>query len=182
MQVYKSFFQIGVYDPNQYNSWPWHFHYENGKYLSTKKRVCGWSKPAEFDTQEEAREFFHAWKQKTKYKMEIIEIKRWAEIPDPIYPDDHPRNIMGRIMENEKSRFSMVAALWFSGINGIKDYSKTTQLKYREQLLKYGIDIFSEPPREMKQKWEESNDRNYCDLDFKKAPKLKIVTSDNQSA
>lgn len=80
-------------------------------------------------------------------------------------------------MKNEKSRFSMVAALWFSGINGVKDYSRPTQLKYREQLLKYGIDIFSEPPDEMKQKWEESNYRNYCDFDFKEAPKLKLVTS-----
>lgn len=182
MQIYKSFFQIGIYDPKKYDSWPWHFYYEKGKYLSAKKRVCGWSKPAEFGTQEEARNFFHTWKHKAKYKMEIIEVKKWVKAPDPVYPDGHPRTIMEKIVKNEKFRFRAAASLWFSSINAIKDFSRPTQLKYREQLLKYGIDIFLEPSGEIQKKWEESNYRNYCNFDFKENPKIKLVSANNENA
>ena len=48
--------------------------------------------------------------------MELLEVKRWAEIPDPEYPEDHPRAIFDKILLNEtSSRYKTTAALWFSG-------------------------------------------------------------------
>jgi hypothetical protein len=181
MNVFKSFFQIGIYDPLRFDKWPWHYEYEYGMYLSAKKRVCGWNKPAEFDTEKEAREFFHSWKQKAKYKMEIIEVKRSADIPDPVFPEDHPRTIMEQIVKNEKSSFRTAASLWFSGFNAIERYSRPTQLKYRKQLLKYGIDLFSDPSPLLKKQWEDSNYRNYCSFDFKENSKPKLVSTNNKS-
>ena len=71
--------QIGVFDPLQNDNWPWHYHYEDGRYLSGKKRVCGLSKAAEFSSKEEARMFFHQWKGNQKYKMELIETESWQD-------------------------------------------------------------------------------------------------------
>ena len=137
MEVQKSFFQIGVYDPDLYDHWPWHCHYEDGRYLSAKKRICSWNKPAEFESQQAARDFYHSWKQKNKYKMELIEIKKWVEIPDPVFPEDHPRSILKKIADNEKYRVHSVALLWMSGVNVITHWSRPTQLKYRKILLNY---------------------------------------------
>ncbi len=176
MKVNKSFFQIGIYNPEMDNCWPWHFHYENGRYLSAKKRICSWNRPAEFETEKEAREFYHSWKQKDKYKMELIKIQKWVEIPDPVFPKDHPYSILKKIIANEKSRFITVASLWFSGIHTIKSYSRPTQIKYRNTLLKYGIDLFSDPTKEIKAKWQESHYSNFCDFEFKENPKLKVVS------
>lgn len=79
-QVHKSFFTIGVYDPNQNDSWPWHFHYSEGIYLSQKWRLCKIQKAIEFDDVESAREHFHQWSGSSKYKMEIIEHKKWVSV------------------------------------------------------------------------------------------------------
>jgi hypothetical protein len=69
----RKMYMIGVFDPNVDNSWPWHFHYENGVFLSEKKRLCKDGKAAKFENQDEAREFFHSWSGNSKYKMELIE-------------------------------------------------------------------------------------------------------------
>lgn len=71
--AHKQVYKIGVFDPSVDMSWPWHFHYENGVYLSEKKRLCKEGKAARFDSPTEAREFFHAWSGNKKYKMELIE-------------------------------------------------------------------------------------------------------------
>ena len=174
MHVNKSFYFIGIYDPKKHDSWPWHCHYDDGQYLSAKKRICS-KVPAEFETENEAREFFHSWKHKAKYKMELIEVKKWVDIPDPVYPDDHPRSILDKIVKNEKSRFGVIAALWFSGADVISQYSRPTQLKYQKELLKYDIDLFSKPTDKIKNQWKNSHYTNYCDFEFKELPKLKVI-------
>lgn len=79
--VHKSFFNVGIYDPSQADSWPWHFHYEDGLYLSEKQHVCKMSKAAVFNSISEARKHFHTWSGNKKYKMEIIEFKQLVAVP-----------------------------------------------------------------------------------------------------
>lgn len=176
MQVYKSFFQIGIYNPVYDDSWPWHYHYEDGQYLSAKKRICSWNKPAEFETAEEARLFYHSWKHKERYKMELLEVKRWTEIPDPEYPEDHPRTIFDRILHNEtSSRYKSTAALWFSGYDLQLVMSRPTRIKHRKVLLKYGIDIIEEPSQIMLDLWDKTKPVVYSDWEFQSKPPLTIV-------
>lgn len=80
-RVHKSFFAIGVYDPEHHDRWPWHCHYDDGVYLSVAKRLCKMSNAAEFDTIDDARQFYAEWKRKRQFKMEVIEYKRWVNIP-----------------------------------------------------------------------------------------------------
>jgi hypothetical protein len=68
-------FLIGVFDPDIEDSWPWHFDYQNGVYLSLNYRQCKRHKAAEFDSAAGAREFFHAWGGKKNLKMELIEVQ-----------------------------------------------------------------------------------------------------------
>lgn len=76
-RIQKSFFNIGIYEQADDENWPWHNDYYNGLYLSDKKRPCKQQKAAEFDTPEQARQFFDSWRGKSKYKMEVIEFKKW---------------------------------------------------------------------------------------------------------
>ncbi|CAG0960635.1 hypothetical protein ANRL3_00852 [Anaerolineae bacterium] len=95
--------------------------------------------------------------------MEVIEVKHWAEVPDPVYPPEHPRSIMDRVIVNEKSSTAKIfASLWFSGDDPfeISGYSQTTNNKYRNILLKYGIDLILKPTDEMRKLWVESHPRN----------------------
>lgn len=69
-------FLIGVFDPDADDSWPWHFDYENGIYLSVNYRLCKRAKAAEFQTATAAREFFHLWKGKKNLKMDLIEVQQ----------------------------------------------------------------------------------------------------------
>jgi len=55
------------------DGWPWHFHYEDGRYLSEKRRVCNVYRAATFNSPLEAREFYTTWKHHLKYRMELIE-------------------------------------------------------------------------------------------------------------
>ncbi|NQY63543.1 MAG: hypothetical protein HRT38_07365 [Alteromonadaceae bacterium] len=144
MEVHKSFFQIGLFDPLFDDVWPWHFHYENGVYLSKKYRKCGWNSSAEFESPKDAREFYHNWKHREKFKMELIEVKRWVTVPDPVFPPDHPRSIIEKIRQTEKCHHARTAIMWFMGME-IKDYmTKPTLLKHKAVLLKYGVDIETE--------------------------------------
>lgn len=149
MQVYKSFYQIGIFDPSEYESWPWHFHYENGRYLSSKHRECGANLAAEFDSQEKARAFFGEWIHKERYKFELIEVKKWIEQPDPIYPDEHPNSILKEIESNERNTYARTARLWWSGQDLINLYTKATLKTHRKVLLKYKIDIFDKPVNQL---------------------------------
>ena len=145
MKVFKSFFSIGIYDPSQDDFWPYHYRYEDGVYLSKKYRKCGDKSSAVFDTPEAARHFFNTWKHKDKYKFEIIETKRWTEVPEPTYPENHPNNLIKVIEQNERTMYSRTARLWLRGENLSKLYSKRTLKAHRDKLLKYNIDIFEQP-------------------------------------
>lgn len=86
-EVLKTFFHIGIYKPEwSSDGWPWHFYYEDGVYLSAKKRACGINKVGEFDTKQEAREFFHDWSGNKAYRMELIEVRRFVTVIDPESP------------------------------------------------------------------------------------------------
>lgn len=141
----RSFYNLGIYKTEWADSWPWHFHYENGVYLSRKYRPCGWAKAAEFECPQEAREFFHSWKNTQGYQLELIEFKRRVEIPDPVFPEDHPRTILDKINKNEQSCIRITAMSWFSGDDISDLWTKRTLNKHRAALLNYGIDIFETP-------------------------------------
>ena len=176
MQVYKSFFQIGIYNPDYHDSWSWHCDYEHGQYLSAKKRICSWNKPAEFETGEEARLFYHSWKHKDNYKMELIEVKRWAEVPDPEYPKNHPRTIFANIGRSDiSSRYKSTACLWFSGYDLLEVMTKPTRVKHRNVLLNYGIDIFESPSQTMLELWNQTRPVSFSNSEFQSKPALKIV-------
>lgn len=150
MQVQKTYYLIGIFDPKIDDCWPWHFQYEYGQYLSEKHRICKWERAAKFRTKEEAREFYSLWKHWKDYKFELIDESIWEEEPDPIYPPDHPRSILDLIRNNESYSVKNLAALWFYGEDVKKLYSESTLKKHRIALLKYGIDIFSKVTDNMK--------------------------------
>ena len=79
-EITVSSFLIGVYDPTTDDKWPWHCHYDDGQYLSSKKRLCGFGRAAEFSSAEDARQFFHTWKNKQHFKMELIERQRLEKV------------------------------------------------------------------------------------------------------
>jgi hypothetical protein len=141
MQVQKLFYLIGVYDPALDESWPWHCHYEHGRYLSMKRRVCGQERAAQFSTEHEARGFFFSWKHWRKHKFELIPVQMWATEPDPVYPPDHPRSIFASIRANEPHPVRLTATYWFFGADLVDVYKPKTLAKHRAALLKYGIDI-----------------------------------------
>lgn len=141
MQVLKLIYLIGVYDPNFDDSWPWHYQYEYGRYLSIKHRICGRERAAEFPSEEEARAFYYQWKHYQKYKFELIPVQFRATEPDPTYPPEHPKSILKSITENEPHSIKLTASLWFYGQDTSTLYSAKTLKKHREALLKYGIDI-----------------------------------------
>lgn len=150
MQVLKLSYLIGVYDPNFDESWPWHCHYEDGRYLSRKHRICGRERAAEFSTEEEARAFYFQWKHYQKLKFELIPFQFWAEEPDPVYPPEHPRSILKSITKNEPSTIRLTASFWFYGEEILSLYSAKTLNKHREILLRYGIDIREPLPDHLK--------------------------------
>lgn len=142
---YRSLFNIGLFDPNIDDCWPWEYHCDEGQYLSEKKRLCGWSKAAVFDSIDEARTFFTEWKGSQKWKMHIVEYKTYVTVPDPIYPSDHPETILKAINKSERHNVWLTAYLWFRGEVSEHYLSKQTLKKHRTKLLAYGIDIFTEP-------------------------------------
>lgn len=159
MQVHKSFFMVGVYDGNQNDQWPWHCHYDEGVYLSTKKRRCTQRSAAEFDCIEDARAHYHSWKNRDKYKLEIIEYKRWIEIEDPEFPADHPRSILKRIKETETGYIRhQIAFCWFLGFDITKIASSKRLKTLRKDLIKYGIDIGKPPETKLEPLISEENE------------------------
>jgi hypothetical protein len=176
MRVLKSFFMIGIYDPLIYGCWPWHCHYEDGKYLSEKKRICSRNKTALFETADEARLFYHSWKHRERYKMEVIEVKTWTEVPDPEYPQGHPREIFNRLIrDNARSCYRITLALWFDGLDPFKNVSQSARIRHRNVLLNYGVDIFEQPSQNMIDLWNESKSTNYSDFEFQSTPQLTVI-------
>lgn len=142
--VRRSRFIVGVYDSNIDDSWPY-FHPDEGVYLSKGKRLCSQNSAVEFDTPEQAREFFGCWKHASKYCLHVLEYKTYVDVPDPVFPDDHPRSILKRIQEAEHSGVFRTAWHWFSDSDFFRSYSKSTLARHRKLLLKYGIDINQKP-------------------------------------
>ncbi|EGR0209294.1 hypothetical protein KZY42_004236 [Vibrio vulnificus] len=143
---YRSFFNIGLYDPVHFDRWPYGPNeHDSALYLSTKKRKCGWGKAAEFNSIDEARAFFNDWKNSSKLKMHIVEFKKYVEVPDPIYPENHPHSLLKRIHQGEKHSVWVTAELWFRGQISTHYVSKQTLRRHRDILINYGVDIAKEP-------------------------------------
>ena len=152
MDVLNLFYLIGVYDPTADDSWPWHCHYEDGRYLSAKHRVCGRGRAAEFASEDEARAFYFNWTHSLKYNFELIPVQFWTHEPDPPFPPEHPKSILKSIQDNEPYSISLTATFWFFGVdyNTKPHFSPKTFKKHREILMKYGIDVFCPPPDHLK--------------------------------
>lgn len=140
----RSRFVVGVYDPNIDDSWPY-FHPDEGVYLSRNKRLCSQKSAIEFDIPDQAREFFGSWKHSYRYALHVLEYKTYIDVPEPVFPDDHPRSILKRIRANEHSGIAHTAFDWLSGSDFFRSYSKSTLARHRNALLKYGIDIYQKP-------------------------------------
>lgn len=166
MRALRSFYQISVYERNSYNGPS--FFPDGCLYLSAKQRICGMNRAASFENVELARKFFDEWKKRDSYVMHIRESKWWIEIPDPIFPDNHPRSILENIRKNEKRHIERTAFMWFLGE---KNYiSDSTLKKHRNILLNYNIDIFEKPDQLLTPL--ESQDDNVWHL---APPKLKVI-------
>lgn len=141
MKVEKKYINIGVYDPTIDDFWPGEMHYDDGVYLSENYRLCKMLKAAKFESEQSAREFFSKWKHKSKYRMHLVTLTYWDEVPDPVFPEWHPRTKIKTIMENEKSNIHRTALLWFTGLDPKEFVSAPTFKKHRHILLKYDVDI-----------------------------------------
>lgn len=141
----RSRFIAGVYDPNIDDSWPY-FHLDEGVYLSKNKRLCSWKSAVEFDRPQQAREFYSAWKHASRYRLEVREFKTHIQVPDPVFPDDHPHSILKLIRNAESSYVHSTAFTWFLGKTDFC-WSKSTLARHRKILLNYGIDINLKPER-----------------------------------
>lgn len=138
--------------------------------------MCSWKSAAEFDSSQAAREFFNSWAHRDKYKMAILESKRWVDVPDPVYPDGHPRQILEAILKNERTPIAMEALTWFSGNPPLRFYKlQRTKNRYRDILLKYGIDLFKQPSEEMRTFFRESNPKKLSNFEFEKGAVLRVV-------
>lgn len=146
MNILKLRYVIGVYEPDNDDTWPWHCHYEDGEYLSAKHRVCGRERAAEFATEKEARDFYFLWKRARAFKFELIPVQYWVAGPDPIYPPEHPKSILKAISEHEPHSVKLTASFWFYDQDISTLYSAKTLIKHREILLRYGIDIDQPKP------------------------------------
>ncbi|OAH97225.1 hypothetical protein A1353_23325 [Methylomonas methanica] len=155
MDILKLSYLIGVYDPANDDTWPWHFQYEYGQYLSAKHRVCGRARAAEFATEKEARDFYFLWKHARAFKFELIPVQYWVTGPDPVYPPEHPRSILRAILAHEPHPVRVTASFWFYDQDISTLYSGKTLKKHREALLKYGIDIDQPRPEHLEIKPEQ---------------------------
>lgn len=81
----KEYFVIGVYDPSLDDAWPWHFHYENGRYLSAKKRVCNWDRYAVFSSEDLALDFWTRYSNSNDLAFEIMSF-RTHQVPRNLNP------------------------------------------------------------------------------------------------
>lgn len=144
--VRRSFFLVGVYDPLIYDSWPYFHAFDDGVFLSKNKRLCKFNSAIKFNSHLEAPEFYSEWKHADRYRLHHFEYKTYVDVPDHVFPDDHPNSIYKRICKNESSYVSGTAIFWLTGRT---DYlcSKPTLAKHRKILLPYGIDIYTTPER-----------------------------------
>lgn len=151
MKVEKTFYYCGVFNIEDYDEYPWYFHYE-GQYISNSGRFCKFEKAAEFPTKQEAIEFFDGWKKKNKkrsvYKLHIVRCNKTVDDPDITpYPDNHPMYLVDA--SNLRSTYKNTARQYFFDIPPWQ--SKATIKKHREILLKeFGFDISKSLPDELR--------------------------------
>jgi hypothetical protein len=152
MEIQQTHYHIGIYDPAIDDSWPWHFHYESGRYLSAKHRICSISSAKSFPSKSEARTFYAAWKHYASHKFELIPVTQLVTVPDPVYAPDSPRGILNTLKEAKLHRTAyQIAVFWFSG-DTLKDYFTQYLLnKYGKALLEFGIDITKQPLQKLEE-------------------------------
>lgn len=170
MQAFRSFYRIGVYDPQIYDFWPYGDLCEGMVFLSAKKRLCKEGKAIEFECKTEAREFYASWKHKDKYKMSLRKVGRTVEVADPEYPAGHPNSIMKAIIENEPRVYMSTALAWFNGDDFLLPKNKKTLARHRKVLLKYDIDIYEAPTEELV-----PYNQNSITEEISDKPKLRVV-------
>jgi hypothetical protein len=181
VQVRKTFYYVGIYDPRIDISWP--YFAEEGRFLSKNRRVCSISKAAEFESPREARLFFAGWKHNAHFKMELVPGQRTVTLPEPNYPPRHPWTILKRIREGEsRSCFAQTAREWYDGANMRESLTKSTFSRHWAALLKYGIDISNTPSPESRELLESAKRamREVAGSEegaLNGRPSLKLVTS-----
>lgn len=152
MEFQQTHYHIGIYDPAIDDSWPWHFHYERGRYLSAKHRICSINSAKSFPSKSEARAFYAAWKHYASYKFELIPVMHLVTVPEPEYAPDSPQGILQSLKTAELHRTAyQIAFFWFSGYSLENYFSKYLLGKYRQILLKFGIDITKAPSQKLEE-------------------------------
>lgn len=142
--VLKSFFCVGIYNPEYHDSWPYFHGFDDGIFLSKNHRKCKFNSAIKFDNPNDVREFFSKWSGAKKYKLHVFPFQTHAEVPDPVFPPNHPRSILKLIKQNEYCYVHSTALSWFLG-DDYQLWSKQTIARHRKILLKYGIDISQKP-------------------------------------
>lgn len=100
---------------------------------------------AKFETSTAAREFYDSWRHKDRYRLELVECKEFVEIPEPDYPEDHPRSILNRLSGTVDRNAYNTAYLWILGEDPAELWSQTTIKKHAKILLAEGVDITKAP-------------------------------------
>ncbi len=161
MYSLKSFFMVGIYSADsEYDEHQWTYHFESCMYLSKKYRICSHKSAAEFENPQQAREFFHAWKFRDKYKLRLVEYKTHIKTEPPKSEPGSPREILERIRTFESSSVHSTAFMWFVGQDIHKMWSANTIKKHNKILSKYNLDILS-PPLETLQPLDPGDDNEW---------------------
>ncbi len=108
-------------------------------------RICSWKSAASFDTKEEAVLFFHEWvnrnrPKRAQYKLEVIEYTTPEDAYILLFDETHP---LWAIEVSEKRNIAQAARAYFYDYLHELQYSTGTLKKYRQEILKYGVDINS---------------------------------------
>jgi hypothetical protein len=132
---YRKFYIVGLFDKSL-EKWP-HFFLEEGRYLSVKNRVCSEHTAKQFETKNEAIEFYKKSKKDAKFKCEILSLEEGVKPKQPKFDENHP---LSKISRKDMKLFS-IANDWFHGKDVRSNLSKSTFFRYKKRLLEYGIDI-----------------------------------------
>ncbi|WP_331351366.1 hypothetical protein [Cellvibrio sp. UBA7671] len=139
----KSHFDVGIVDVGLKGAITKRFHLDEGLYLSSMGRICSWKSAASFDTKEEAVLFFHEWvnrnrPKRAQYKLEVIEYTTPEDAYILLFDETHP---LWAIEVSEKRNIAQAARAYFYDYLHELQYSTGTLKKYRQEILKYGVDI-----------------------------------------
>lgn len=139
----RSHFDIGIVDAGLDGAVTKRFHLDEGLYLSSMGRICSWKSAASFDTKEDAVLFFHGWVSKNRnkraqYKLEVIEYTTPEDVDILLFDETHP---LWKIELSEKRHIAQAARAYFYDYLHQLEYSTSTLTKYRQEILKHGVDI-----------------------------------------